>query len=319
LGNVFADMLNAMEGEDPLYLVEFGGGSGALMADILEEWKREELGLIKRIQLVMIEKSQYHRDLQQQKLDEFPVKWLDDWQTLCRYAGSIRGVVYSNELLDAFPVYIAERKGAEWTEIRVGWNEETKGLEEVQSKLTHPELLAYLKKEEIHIPRKEGYRIEINLDAGRWVERVADGLASGYLVTFDYGFLRPELYIPARSRGTLMCYRQHIASDDPLDDSGEKDITSHVNFSYIIEKGQENSLSDLGFFNQSQFLINGGILAKLQSHEENDPFQGAVSKRNRSIRQLIMPGGMGDTFKVLVQGKGKVNQQVLGLKPKGWV
>ena len=121
-------------------------------------------------------------------------------------------------------------------------------MQEVGSKLNHAELAAYLEKEVAHIPKKAGYRIEINLDAGKWVEAISEGLASGYVVTLDYGFLRPELYISARSTGTLMCYRQHIASDDPLNDPGEKDITSHVNFSHLIEKGQENSLSHLGFF-----------------------------------------------------------------------
>ncbi|WP_167577580.1 class I SAM-dependent methyltransferase [Ammoniphilus sp. YIM 78166] len=319
LGDIFADMLQTLTPEEPLYLVEFGGGTGGLMADILEEWKRKSPGLIERIRLVMIEKSSYHRALQEQKLRAFPVQWLDSWESLCFSASGIRGIIYSNELLDAFPVYITEWTGTEWVEIRVAWNEEERRLEEVRSKLAHAELESYLGNEDIHIPKKQGFRVEINLDAGKWVEAISEGFTHGYLVTIDYGFLRPELYIPARSNGTLMCYRQHIASDDPLVDPGEKDITTHLNFSFLIEKGEETNLNQLGYYNQSQFLINGGILSKLQSHDETDPFQGIVSKRNRTIRQLIMPGGMGETFKVLVQGKGEVNRQVLGLKQQGWV
>ncbi len=319
LGDIFADMLQTLTPEDPLYLVEFGGGTGTLMADILEEWKRKSPDLIEGIRLVMIEKSPYHRAIQQKKLSGFPVQWLDSWEGLCRSASGICGVVYSNELLDAFPVHIAEWTGTEWAEIRITWNEEAKSLQEIRSGLVEAELEAYLEKEDFHIPKKEGFRVEINLDAGRWVAAISEGLTRGYLVTIDYGFLRPEMYIPARSKGTLMCYRQHIASEDPLVGPGEKDITTHLNFSYLIEKGEDTNLSQLGYFSQSQFLINGGILSKLQSHDERDPFQGIVSKRNRTIRQLIMPGGMGETFKVLVQGKGEVNREVLGLKQQGWV
>lgn len=319
LGDIFADMLSRFSSGSPSYLIEFGGGNGELMAQILREWTKSKPDLLSQVRPIMIEKSEFHRSLQKEKLADFPVEWIQGWDELVSATGRVNGVVYSNELLDAFPVKVAEWHDGEWKEVRVGWNDEKAGFKEMLVEVKDPALQLYLNQEEPHIQKATGFRIEFNQDAGKWVDSIGKNMESGYLVTIDYGYLRSELYIPQRKRGTLMSYRQHEASEDVLNLPGEKDITSHVNFSYVIEEGQKQGLSHLGFFTQSQFLINGGILAKLQSHQESDPFRGAMSKRNRAIRQLILPGGMGDTFKVLVQGKGEVQREVLGLVSKGWV
>ncbi|MEW9667493.1 SAM-dependent methyltransferase [Ammoniphilus sp. 3BR4] len=319
LGDIFADMMSRLSFNSPGCLVEFGGGNGELMAQILRKWVKSNPDLLRVVRPVMIEKSEFHRRLQKEKLADFPVQWFEEWSELVSAKDSINGVVYSNELLDAFPVKIAEWRNGEWKEVRVGWNEEKAELEERLVQVKDIDLLHYLKQEEPYIPKSLGYRVEFNQDAGSWIREIGRNMVSGYLITIDYGYLRPELYLPQRKRGTVMSYRQHIASEDVLDLPGEKDITSHVNFSYMIEEGEKHGLSHLGFFTQSQFLINGGILSKLQSHQESDPFHGAMSKRNRAIRQLILPGGMGDAFKVLVHGKGVARREVLGLEPKGWV
>ncbi|WP_164984849.1 class I SAM-dependent methyltransferase [Ammoniphilus sp. CFH 90114] len=319
LAHIIADMLSRLPESEPKYLVEFGGGDGRLMAQILSEWLETMPTFMREVQPIMIEKSEFHRGLQEKQLRDFPVLWVKGWDELIIQKGSINGVIFSNELLDAFPIYIAEWSRGKWHEVRVGWNEQRGELEEQIDEITDQAFLDYCHQEEVHIPKRDGYRLEMNRDAGRWLKEIAEGLKTGYLITVDYGFLRPELYIPQRNKGTVMCYHQHTATEDVLSLPGEKDITTHVNFSYLMEEGEKNGLKNLGFFTQSQFLINGGILSRLQSHQESDPFHGAVSKRNRAIKQLIMPGGMGDTFKVLVQSKGKVEREVLGVVQKGWV
>jgi len=319
LANGFAEMIEEQLNHQPCYLVEFGGGTGDLILHILNEWKRNFPHLVDKVNVILIERSPFHRQLQREKLDGFDVQWFETWEDAVKQFGSISGVVYSNELIDAFPVYLLEFHNGEWLEVRVSWDAETEQLVESLREISSPDLLDYIQHEESDIPKINGYRIEVNLDAKKWLTNVSTGLNQGYMVTIDYGYKREDLYLPQRKSGTLLCYHQHIASNNPLEDPGEKDITSHIHFSLLMEKGEELGLSNLGLFTQRQYLMNGGILNKLQEHQETNPLHGANSKRNRAIRQLIMPGGMGDTFKVLVQAKGAVKQELNCLKTKGWI
>ena len=319
LAHSFAEMIEGQSGHKPWYLVEFGGGTGDLTYQILSEWEQSFPQLVEEVQVILIEKSPFHRQLQQDKLEGFKVQWFESWESVGEQLGSINGVVFSNELVDAFPIWLLEYQNQTWKEVRVGWEPGKDQLVETLEDISSPELLDYIQREEKYIPKINGYRIEVNLDAQKWLKSVIKGLDQGYLITIDYGYKREELYLPQRKRGTLLCYHQHLTSEDPLETPGDKDITTHVHFSLLMEEGSELGLHNLGYFTQRQYLMNGGILQRLQEHQETDPFHGLNSKRNRAIRQLIMPGGMGDTFKVLVQAKGSVKKELDCLKLKGWV
>ena len=304
LGHVIGEKLLSLSQSAPRFLIEFGGGTGELIHDILHEWKGSFPALEEDIRVVLIEKSPYHRTLQQEKLTGFSnIEWYDSWEQLVEEAGSLSGVILSNELLDAFPVYLLERRDQSWYEIRVGWNEEEGRLEERPSLLTDPQLLDYVRQEEPHIGQMTPFRLEVNLDAGSWLSNLAAGLRDGYIITIDYGYLRSELYTPQHRQGTVMCYQNHLVYEDPFHSPGTMDMTSHVNFSYLMDQGEKLGLQSLEYCSQSQFLIQAGILNRLEDHQETDPFRGVATKRNRAIRQLVMPGGMGDQFKVLVQRK----------------
>jgi SAM-dependent MidA family methyltransferase len=304
LGHVVKEKLVSLPQSAPRYLIEFGGGNGGLIHDILHEWKETFPSLEKEIRVVLIEKSPYHRKLQQEKLVGFGnIEWYESWEQLVEAAGSVSGVIISNELLDAFPVYLLERTDQGWYEIRVGWNEVEGKLEERPYPLADPQLLAYVGQEEPYIEDLTPFRLEVNVDAGSWLSSLASGLTDGYIITIDYGYLRSELYTPQHRQGTVMCYKNHLVYEDPFLFPGAMDMTSHVNFSYLMDEGKKAGLQNLAYSSQSQFLIGAGILDYLQNHQETDPFGGVATKRNRAIRQLVMPGGMGDQFRVLVQRK----------------
>jgi SAM-dependent MidA family methyltransferase len=84
---------------------------------------------------------------------------------------------------------------------------------------------------------------------------------------------------------------------------GQQDMTAHVNFSALMKWGEEAGLAPLILLRQDQFLIRCGILEKAVAHTDTDPFTSEAMKRNRAIRQLIDPAGMGGVFRVLVQAK----------------
>lgn len=53
---------------------------------------------------------------------------------------------------------------------------------------------------------------------------------------------------------------------------------------------------------QREFMVEHGILDRLQNHTYRDPFS-PVARQNRAIRQLLLSNGMGELFKVITAAK----------------
>jgi SAM-dependent MidA family methyltransferase len=142
-------------------------------------------------------------------------------------------------------------------------------------------------------------------------------LKKGFVLTIDYGYLAKELYGPYRREGTLLCYYQHRTSRNPYERLGEQDMTSHVNFSGLIHKGEEVGLRFAGLVPQYQFLLALGLLQEMGSLEQGLSEVDALRMR-LSLKHLIEPEiGMGEVFKVLVQQKGMDYFQLDGLRDLG--
>jgi SAM-dependent MidA family methyltransferase len=142
----------------------------------------------------------------------------------------------------------------------------------------------------------EGQTIEVNLDAIQWTRRIAESLQRGYHVAIDYGYERDEFY--AKRNGTLMCYWKHQAIEDPYIRIGEQDITAHVNFSDLMD---EPMLETVLFATQKDYLIRLGILDEMEKLATQADANSL--RRLMRIKNLILPGSMGERFKVLVQTK----------------
>lgn len=310
-GEVLADTLWEMINKLPstkLAIVEMGGGSGQLSAQILYSLQKTGrlAAYVPSLTYVMIEASAYHRVLQEKALLPFQnvvdIQWYKSVDEAKAMWPELRGILLSNELPDAFPVHIVEYRDGSWYEIYVTENNEGDELfAERLGPLSTDGLVDYIKQE--GIPPLEGYRTEVNLESVRWMESIAEWLIEGYALTVDYGYERSVLYTPSRKKGTLLCYKEHAMSENPYEEPGAQDITTHVNFSALIDVAEDKGLETIGFYTQQQFLMQAGILQKLEEHTGGDPFRNEAAKRNRAIRQLIMGDGMGSTFRVLIQGK----------------
>jgi SAM-dependent MidA family methyltransferase len=145
----------------------------------------------------------------------------------------------------------------------------------------------------------EGNLADISIDARDWIGRIAASIKTGFHLAIDYGYLEREFY--ARPRGTLMCYWRHQVSEDPYVRVGEQDMTAHVNFSDLIESGRAASLLKSEFSTQMDFLIRLGILDDMESLASSSTAESI--ERLQAMKKLILPGNMGERFKVLVQRK----------------
>jgi SAM-dependent MidA family methyltransferase len=144
------------------------------------------------------------------------------------------------------------------------------------------------------------------------MRKVGGLLRRGFVVTIDYGYPAAELYAPFRRGGTLMCYHRHRAVEDPYQRVGSQDMTAHVDFSALQIAGGEAGLETLYFGEQYRFLLGLGFVEELMALQagESDPRRAQALRL--TLKNLIMPeGGMGETFKVLVQGKDVGHPELL--------
>ena len=222
-------------------------------------------------------------------------------------------VVLSNELIDAFPVHLVEKRGERLYEVFVDVQQDGR-LGEVLDEPSTPEVADYL--DMYKIPWRtfdEGWRAEINLDAIRWIQRTVGLIRHGFILTIDYGDKAKALYTAWRKRGTLLCYFKHQANEWPLLHPGEQDITAHVNFSALIDEGRRLGMRLHRFTTQRLWLHALGIQEELEQRYASEFAEAETARATdrgqvallqwRDLRQraavLTDPDGMGD-FKVLI-------------------
>lgn len=300
--NNFLELFTYIENNQCYNIVEIGGGNGRFARDVLDEIKVKNIDIYNNLTYYMSETSSYHEKLQSETLKEHikHICWIREVEELPQ---SFQGIFFSNELIDAFPVHKVIKENNQLKEIYVTYDDKNKKFKELDGELSDGKLSHYFTNQEINLI--ENQVAEVNTDAIEWLESISKILNKGYIVTVDYGYDAEELYRNNRMAGTLMCYHKHTAIDNPYENIGDQDITSHVNFSLLINHGQELDVEKVWFTTQSKFLMNNGILSYLQENPQDE--QG--NKMNRAIRQLILPEQMGETFKVLVQQKNIQNNK----------
>ncbi len=303
-----ARQIDALLGHpDPFTVMEMGAGKGLLARDFLRTLLKDHDSLVRRIRLVLVERSPAMRELQRSHLREWfdagLVTWVEGMDSVS--SAGVTGLLFSNELPDAFPVHRIQIVAGQVQEIYVDY---VNGafMERLERPST-PRLQAHL--DALRIPLPEGYRTEVNLHAVQWMETVAAAINRGVIITIDYGHTAQDLYNGDRSEGTLLCYYSQLTSEDPYQRVGEQDMTAHVDFTSLALAGERHGLLVTGFTNQMSFLMGLGVEDVIAGLDpESASFRAAI--------HLLRPEGMGRTFKVLVQHKGMARPELDGLRYK---
>ncbi len=294
-------------GRGDFVIVEQGAGEGHLCLDILDALAETAPEFYACLEYRLIEISLDNRQRQEKLLQQHLSAGCVVWSELADMQ-EIQGCFISNELLDAFPVHLIEKHAGELREIYVV-NKDGHFCEELRA-LSTDSIRDYFQL--VDIEPAEGNRCEVNLTAGDWISQVAGALQRGFVLTIDYGYLAEELYAPYRHAGTLLCYHQHQTNEDPYQRVGGQDITAHIDFTALQKIGQQHNLETLYFGQQYQFLMGLGFLEMLIELEsrEADPVKAQALRMN--LKTLILPeGGMGESFKVLIQGKNVGRPELL--------
>jgi SAM-dependent MidA family methyltransferase len=208
------------------------------------------------------------------------------------------GVVFSNELFDAFPVHLLTLARGRLQELYVTATESGK-FEFVFQDASTPKLAEFCIRHKIE--PAEGQTIEINLGIDDWLTALSAKFKRGYLITVDYGAEAEELH--SRTHGTLRAYSRHRFVDDVLTSPGEYDITSSVNWSQVRTTSARLGFEVIEFAQQDKFLLRSGLLEELQRRLEETSSEADRLQLTTTARQMILPGGMASSFQVLVQAR----------------
>jgi SAM-dependent MidA family methyltransferase len=295
-------MWRSMGTPDAFTLVECGAGNGRLACDIMDYLAEREPELYRVLELVLVEREPSLEAAQAGLLAAHAprVRWLTP-EVFGDGSFTFSGCLYSNELIDAMPVHRVVMTPEGLQEIYVTLKEGA--LAEEAGEPSTPAIAGYL--ERLGIELHPGQEAEINLAGLGWLATASRTLHQGFILTIDYGFPAQELFAPHRNRGTLLCYYRHRVEDNPYIRLGQQDITSHVDFTSLIRRGSELGLQEVWFGEQYRFLISAGIIEELEDLERSDLSEEEKLRVRLALKKLIMPeGGMGDTFRILIQSKG---------------
>lgn len=276
-------------------VIEMGAGAGYLAKDILSYLSNREI--FKSINYIIVEHKAEIASYQQDLLKSFinKISWVSKLSDL----DSIKGCIISNELLDAFPVHLIQKEDSGFKEIYLDFREDGSYME-VLAGLSTPHLVEYAEALPSDIP--VGYRTEANLAIKKWISELSVIMSKGFVVTIDYGYTRKEYFHPRRNRGTLLAYMNHSVNEELYERAGEQDLTAHVNFSDLHRWGKEVGFFTLGYAPQWAFLAGLDFEETFLelSGGKFDPFSPELA----GVKMLLLPQGMGESHKVMVQAKG---------------
>ena len=209
------------------------------------------------------------------------------------------GVFFSNELLDAFPVHRLTKAGDELSELYITLNSDGRFVW-TNGPVSTGRIGEFLR--EYSVELAVGQIIEVNLEIDNWLSSVVSKLESGYLITVDYGAESCDLFdATLRPNGTLRAFARHSFVDDVLAQPGDYDITSSVNWSQVQAVGTRLGFTTVEFAPQDRFLLSAGLLEELERQLNSLTSDADKLALSSGAREMILPGGMGSSFQVLVQ------------------
>ncbi len=274
-----------------LQVVELGPGQGELAVHVLARLQ-ELLPADVKISYVLIEPSLRLRQLQMEKLRSLG-HWVQvSWQSP---DANLDTVMFANEVLDALPVERVRRTVNGWLQAWVILDDEQLSLQWRPA----PTELATAADEWLPIP--VGTEAEWCWGYGELFKMAADYGQRLRSLWIDYGIDREELAAGLRPQGTLRGFSHHQVVH-PLAHPGKVDITADVYWDAVVHAAMQAGFVTQNLILQGSFLRNAGLLgAALASSTNGQDSWGKGLSRSAAgqVRQLIMPGAMGERFAVL--------------------
>lgn len=201
-------------------LIEIGPGEGKLAAGVLDNlpWHRRW-----RTRLHLVETSAPLAE-RQRKLLGNRASWHRSMSDALAACGG-DAVIFSNELVDAFPVRRFQKTGDGWQELAVSFDARRRAHESLLPPAPLPDSSGFLERHPL------GQWIEVHDSYRRYLTAWLPSWKSGRMLTIDYGATAETLY-HRRPRGTVRGYllQQRLEGPAIYENPGRQDLTADVNF-----------------------------------------------------------------------------------------
>ncbi|MBI5376961.1 MAG: SAM-dependent methyltransferase [Candidatus Schekmanbacteria bacterium] len=283
---------------EKLAIIEIGSGRGMLMQDIADNLLQAGI-TEERLELVLIEQNISFINEAKQRLShiKFPITFFSNLDELPFFDSA---VVICNELFDALPFSRIRLNSGAPSEIFVKIEGET--IHEIEKEISEEKVEKIYNRWFSDLTGSGEVEIAPGFDIV--LNRISKSINKGVMLIIDYGDLAHRLYAEQDPHPTMRCYRNHKVSDDPYEFLGEQDVTCSVNFSELIYEAIISGFSIADFTDSRSFFIRWGILEQLSALAGNGRLDIEKYNEIQKIKNLVLPSGMGDIFKVLLLEKG---------------
>jgi len=232
----------AMKNSKTHNLIELGPGLGTLSKQVIKY-----MPLLDRLktQLHLVESSPALREQQRRTLGKRAQIHADIHSALDACSGN--AVIFSNELVDAFPVRLFQKTENAWLEVTV-----EKSQDIIRENFITP--LALPESSIFDVKHPVGQRVEIHESYHRWLKGWLPMWQRGELLTIDYGNTAEHIYT-RRPQGTVRGFLMHQRTEglEIYQNQGLQDLTADVNFTDLCRWG-ENWLTQNELKNFADFI-----------------------------------------------------------------
>lgn len=226
-------------------LIEIGPGEGSLAAAVLKSlpWH-----LRWRTRLHLVETSAPLAERQSMLLGKRATWHRSVKDALAACGGN--AVIFSNELVDAFPVRRFQKTTEGWQEMAVHFDTQRRAHESLLPPALLPDSSAFLE------PHALGQCIEVHDSYRRYLSEWLPAWKSGRMLTIDYGATAETLY-HRQPRGTTRAYllQQRLEGPAIYDNLGRQDLTADVNFT-DLQNWSRPWVSDQRLMSFREFLAD---------------------------------------------------------------
>ena len=273
----------------PVNILEFGAGSGALAESILDALKNEGVSIdsynILDLSADLIERQQFRLKGRTEK-----VCWIN------QLPNKFTGIILANEVLDAMPIELITFIDGKWQykDVCVSSNDPMSFSFCTGSEVPNELIPPYLQTANL----LNGYTTELHLQGQGWIKTLGQCLDQGIFLTLDYGFPEHEYYHSQRGQGTLIGHYRHHTIQDPFYFPGLCDLTAHVNWTAIAKTAIEHGFNFVGYTSQASYLMDAGIgqlLLEIADPTDTKTFMPLAN----GVQKLLSEAEMGELFKVL--------------------
>tara|TARA_B100000035_G_scaffold283887_1_gene266410 strand:- start:1093 stop:2157 length:1065 start_codon:yes stop_codon:yes gene_type:complete len=268
-------------------IVELGPGDGSLTKILLNSFKKfPKFDASKKI--FLYEESDNLKKIQKENISDKNIKWINNFDIIRK--GPI--VFLGNEFFDAIPIKQFKKEKNFFFEKKFTYdnNYKIKEVFERASEANTKLIKSYKTLRDlkfIEFPK-------LGLEELKKISKKVSKL-QGCILLIDYGYIEPN------NQNTLQSVMKH-KKNNPLNNLGRADITSHVNFSLLKEFFQKNDLEIMDVITQKKFLENLGILKRAEIIAKNMKFSDQSNLYLR-LKRLLSPRSMGNLFKVILAYK----------------